>query len=149
MDSPLCFKQIITTKLKSFQHEFILSSIIVNMQRPILLSFGVPIASEIHQLSVRKGDQLWEGENKSLLVYKLCKFIQWSWCPPIRSDKDVIQYIILVPPNWASDMSSSGGKTGWGSDGRKDDFDDSHAVHLHFLWSNSSNVTPILKYNSP
>ena len=54
----LCFKQIFTTKLKSFQHEFILSSIIVNMQRSILLSFGVPIASEIHQLSVRKGDQL-------------------------------------------------------------------------------------------
>ena len=72
----LCFKQIFTTKLKSFQHEFILSSIIVNMQRSILLSFGVPIASEIHQLSVRKGDQLWEGEIKSLLVYKLCNFIQ-------------------------------------------------------------------------
>ena len=36
----------------------------------------------------------------------------------------MIQYIILVPRNWASDMSSSGGKTGWGSDGRKDDFDD-------------------------
>ena len=72
----LCFKQIFTTKLKSFQHEFILSSIIVNMQRSILLSFGVLIASEIHQLSVRKGDQLCEGEIKSLLVYKLCNFIQ-------------------------------------------------------------------------
>ena len=33
---PLCFKQTLTTKLKSFQRESILSSIIVNEQRSIL-----------------------------------------------------------------------------------------------------------------
>ena len=116
-----------------------------------LFFFCVPIASEIQQLSVR--NPWWELEIKSLIVFT--KYAIPSSNPDVHQLEQIkiwFNHIILVPPNWASDMSSSGGKTGWGSDEKKemkDDFDDWYAVQLHFLWSNSSNVIPILKYNSP
>ena len=56
----LCFKQTLTTKLKSFQHEFILSSIIVNVQRSILFLCPDSIWNTTTQCTkslVRIGDQ--------------------------------------------------------------------------------------------
>ena len=69
----LCFKQIFTTKLKSFQHEFILSSIIVNVQRSILFLCPDSIWNTTNQCTK---SLVRNGEIKSLLVYKLCNFIQ-------------------------------------------------------------------------